>query len=225
MNFGAIRTAAQNNGRFDVSQDTVMKDWVAAAYSAIWTETDWQFKSVQDATLAITAGTGAPTMPTDFGDEPEIWDQYGDPLKFMNATDFNDRYRSDIINGRTGQPEAFKVVNRVLTLGPTPNLTTSFALNYDRRVCTYQSDGTTVRIDGFASASAADTDIPFWGAPHHMVIVFKTIEIGQGLESDNGAIMVSELGLDAFDAMKKELAQIEAPPRQWGSVRVGGSRW
>lgn len=214
MNYTALRTSVQNNGRFDTSQDTVIKDWMTTAYAQIWSAADWQFKKVQDATLSVVSGTDTPTMPTDFGEAPEIWDQYGCPMRYMTPADFNDRYRYDKINSRTGQPEAFKLVNRVVTLGPTPNATANFTLNYERRTCAFAANGTTVVVGGMS----ADTDIPFWDSQHHMVIVYKTLEIGGGLESDNSAVMWSELGKDALDAMERELATVEMSIRQWGRI-------
>jgi hypothetical protein len=217
MNYGVIRSTAQSNGRFDASQDTQMKDWAIAAYAYVWNAADWQFKKVTAASLSVSASNDAPTLPTDFGDSLKVWDQYGNRLQHLDPDEFEDYYRPDKINGTPGQPEAFKLTNRLLTLGPTPNVSATFRVSYDRRLCTYQSDGTTLRVGGFASASAADTDIPLWEESHHEVLVWKIMEIGGSAESDNSAVMWSETVNDLLGAMIEDLAATKvAPKRNWG---------
>lgn len=213
MNYLAVRNEIIGT-RFDSSQDANVKNWVTQAYAWVWNAAKWQFKKVASANLAITAGNDSPTLATDFGDRLEIYDQYGDPLLFLDPDLFDQLYKYDKLNGATQQPEAFKLVNRQPVLGPTPNVTTTFTYSYERRVCAFQSNGTTVVVGGMSS----DTDIPFWDAAHHMVLVHKGAEIGGGVESDNSAILWSQLARDALDSMIEELAIVRKPVRQYGRV-------
>lgn len=184
--------------RFDSSQDAV--PWLQAAYVIVWNAAPWLFRTVEQTNLAVTASDDTPTMPTDFGRSLSVYDQNGDQLAPLDPDTFDLVYRESKRQGLTDAPEAFKVVNRTLVLGPTPNLTTTFTVSYTRRCVALTSGGTTV-----VGGMTADTDVPFWDPAHHLVLVPRAAMIGLGLEEDPHGTGLQRDYAEQLDAMISEL--------------------
>jgi hypothetical protein len=222
MNFGQLRTQVESSGRFDTSQDTDVGQFVRAGYEKIWNEADWIFKKVPPTNVNVVSGTPTVVLPSDFGSSLKLYDQNGEPLVAMDAVEFDDYFRRAVATGQSGPPQAYKVVNRVLTLGPTPNVTATFTLSYNRRLCTFLANGTTVQAGPFS----LDTDLPLWNpttGEYHMLIVYAATIIGQSLESDLAEWMVQQLYDSDLQAMLTDFGPEDHGTEnlQWGRDDLG----
>src|SRR4051812_28328925 len=82
----------------------------------------WSFRHVDQGTLAVSGAT--PTMPAGFGSVDYIVDDLGQELTELAPEDFDAYYASAAALGLTAaRADSFKVVNRQVTLGPTPAMT------------------------------------------------------------------------------------------------------
>lgn len=217
----AMQTEMQASGfGTDTASVTRQNNWIDAAYMWVWnartrsgTPVRWSFDRVDQATLAVVAGTAAPTMPSDFGKALWIEDDQGTPLRELDAESFDRTFAGDSINAVTGQPFAFKVVNRQVTLGPIPAATASYRWSYERRVAHFNvSDVAT------GGTFTVDTDYPLW-PDHHMVVVFAAAAIGHALNSNPAAVTMEGLRDDALLAMRADLEVESAPGAVWGVGR------
>lgn len=210
MNFLALYTELTSTayGRFAAEQLPLVKNALGRlAYEEIWNAAEWQFKRVQTAPFAITSGT--PAMPADFAKSLQLFDDLGEELEPMNSEEFEGTYRYSITNNITGRPEAFKVVNRQITVAPTPNVTYNGFISYYRRLSYYTAGG--VATPGFMSL---DTDIPLWpnfgSEDYHYVLVPVAMKYLLATETDYySRQMVEAQSASALAAMVEELAGVD----------------
>lgn len=150
---------------FKESQRSIAKTAVNFQWARVWAEHSWTFKDVGPTNLAVTASDNTPTMPTDFADVVRLQDQNGASLSPLQADEFDDAYQPGVRSGETGPPEAYKIVNFQIVLGPTPSTTQTFTLSYRRRVSYYPAGNTASLAVG---NMATDTDVPaFLPEEHH----------------------------------------------------------
>lgn len=211
MNRLALRAELQATGfSNDTASVSSQNNWLDHAYTYIWNSGNWSFKKVDQAILTVTSAT--PTMPADFGSVDYIEDNFGAVLDELDPAEF-DSYFAVVPALSSGQPWAYKVVNRQVTLGPTPpGGTLNFKWSYTRRV---------VHLDSAPSTQPgtlqADTDSPFWPADHHMVLVYAAAVIGHFSKSNPFAGNFVGLREDALRMMREDLEIEFAPGQSWGS--------
>jgi hypothetical protein len=217
VNRSTLRTELQASGfGTDSASVTRQNNWLDAAYTWIWNARDpsgvkinWSFAKVDQANLTVTANDSTPTMPADVGTVDWIIDATGQQLDELDPEEF-DRQFAGIV--QTGAPYAYKVVNRVVTLGPTPSAAATFTWSYTRRVSHFSSDGVTI----VSGTLANDSDIPIWPADHHMILVFHAALVGHALNSNPFAGTMQGLRDDALQAMRADLEYEFATGQQWG---------
>lgn len=214
--------ALQATGFGNTTGDLVsQKHWLDSAYLWVWNARTprgvpirWSFEDVDQAALPVVAGS-QPATPDDLGQVAWILDQNGDPLREMAADEFDAAFGEDTVNGITGQPVAFKVVNRTITLGPKPGVTGTFTVSYRRRVAHYNGSSIVT-----AGTFTDDNDFPLW-PDHHLILVHAAALIGHSGRSNPFSQLYQALRDEALQAMRSDL-EAEAPiGRVWGE---GGSR-
>ncbi len=160
--FLAIVNAVLAN-RFKPTDIGQAQRWVRAEYQYIWNAYDWSFKHVSAfdtaAQLTIEAGNNTPSLPADFADLAELYDDTGELLEPLTSSRFGERYRGDAINGRRGSPEAYTIVGRTLYLGPTPDRDATFSLGYTRILSHIATSAGNSIVAGNMSD---DSDAPLW---------------------------------------------------------------
>jgi len=179
LNYAAQKAAVYEN-RFPSTSP--VNQWLAAAYTDIWNAAPWPFAEVGRENWYLTAdGTagGTPTvtpkMPTTYGEVRAVYDDQGSELDWLTPYQFDSRYAADT---STGRPAAFKVVNRQITLWPTPTSGYLFTLSYRRRLYTRTSVGAVQ-----AGFYQDDADLPAWD-DHHYILVMRAKIIGLHDRSD-----------------------------------------
>ena len=222
MTRAQLRAELQATG-FGVSTADVTSQnyWLDAAYTWVWNAADWSFLNVDQASLAVTVGDDTPTMPGDLGVVRWILDDAGSELEELEPRNFDDLYRPGVIDAVRATPSSFKVVNRIVTLGPVPDATKTFTWSYERRVSHYQSDGVTVA----SGTMGADADIPLWPADHHQVLVWAAATVGHGARSSPAAATMQALRDDALAAMEADIAVSLPVARQMGSYSDAYGDW
>src|SRR6266542_928869 len=101
LNYAAIYGAVLGN-RFPASTQTVnAKRWVDTAYQDVWGAKDWTFTKVPLASLTV-GGTNQPTMPADFGDVIELYDDSGDKLERLDEERFERYFTPQLLSDSTG---------------------------------------------------------------------------------------------------------------------------
>jgi hypothetical protein len=198
------------------SQRDNAKRWLATAYEDVWSAAradgnEWQFEIVSRATIAMTSGDSTPTMPSDFGDALNLYDDSGVPMQRYSQEDFEYRYSDILLTSQTGLPEAYTVVNRQIEVAPIPT-TTTFRLSYRRRLSHKESDGTTV-TGGFFDE---DTDYPLWD-DHHTVLIPRATAIGL-IEINDPTWDQAQQEYERQLARMKDDYVAERPIRQWGAL-------
>jgi len=214
MNRASIVAEVLQNG-FDPGSDIAhARRWVDAAYAWVWNAHNWEFKQVSPITMAVVSGDDTPTVPADYGDSLRIFDSTGNYLEQLDPHVFDMIFVPGQIAVTTSTPIAWKMENRVITLGPVPNASVNFRAAYKRRLAHLLADGTTVT----AGPMVLDSSQPLWETSHHMVIVFAATVIGHSVRGGENASLAIEamkmLRDDALAAMESDLAA--QPPRQYG---------
>lgn len=204
LNRTSIVSAVANIGQFDNTATnglTRLQQLLVAAEAVVWGAGDWLFKKVAPA--AVTFGTnGKITMPADFGSSLLILDDQENPLTPLEADEFDRLYQSAIQSNLTGQrPEAYKIVNRILEVGPHPVAAIGGLMSYKRRQCHFASDGVTV----VAGEMTNDTDLPLYPSNHHMVLVWATLVMAGVANADVASILWDQSYDSALQAMVDEL--------------------
>lgn len=164
--------------RFDESRRTSVKSWINLRYAAIWNKQDWTFKHVAGVSLAVVAGNKLPSLPEDFSRSEGIFDQYGEPLSYLDPSDWNDYFSDPQLTN--GAPWAYKIVDREVYLGPTPEATTTFTINYVRRMA-HVDGATTLDTPG---TMVQDDDQPIWEAEYDYTLVVDACILGQQMLND-----------------------------------------
>lgn len=198
--------------RFKEGRRPSSKLWINTRYGDIWSAADWPFKHVSPSNVAVTTGNANPVLPAGFRRAHRIYDQYGNPLSEMLPQDFDDAYRYYAVNNVTGQPTDFKVVNGVLTLGPTPNVTATFTVAYERGPVHY--NGSSVET---ALPMTADSDTPIWDSSYHYILVFGAMSMGLRLENDPSWPAVEDEFRNELSGMMNELL----PPDRGETTQFG----
>lgn len=204
LNRGAVVLAVANLGQFDNTVGTPvtrLQQLLVAAEGVVWGAADWIFKKVPPA--AVTFGTnGKITMPADFGSSLVILDDQENPLTALEPDDFDRLYQSAIQSNLTTQrPEAYKIVNRILEVGPHPVAAIGGLMSYKRRQCHFSSDGVTV----VAGEMTVDTDLPLYPSNHHMVLVWQALVMAGVANADVASILWAQSYDAALQAMVDEL--------------------
>lgn len=214
INLGQLRAAVLEK-RFPVSRSADATRWLATAYSDVWNAADWTFKRVYKDTLAVTAGDDTPTMPVDYRDTIDLFDEDGVKLRRYTQDEFLTMFAPDIAAGSTGTPCAFTVVDRRIILSPVPDADQTFMHSYSRRLAHLQSDQATVS-PGFMDQ---DNDYPLW-SDHHAVLIPRAQAIGLQGVSDPTADLAQAEFQRQLDRM---IADYDTPlvgqwgaPSQWG---------
>jgi hypothetical protein len=200
LSYADLKSAIRER-RFPTSSP--VEQWLAAAYTDIWTSADWTFRKVSRATFYTTAdglsgGTpsATPLMPSAFSQIIGLYDEQGSKLQQLAEEEF-ERYFTEATPS-TGHPDTFTVINRQVILYPTPAAAYAFKISYKRRLATRTNAG--VVQAGFF---VADTDIPLWD-DHHYLLVLRAKLIGLRDRSDPTASdLEGEFGR-LLDAMREE---------------------
>lgn len=221
MNFLAIRTEIIT--KFDISVDASVKKWVNLFESELWEAAPWRFKRVPAVVFDVTAGLSRCPMTSngvaiaDFENAIRVYDNFGNRLEPMSSDVFDDAYMPAIVQGVTGPPEAFKVENGVICLGPTPSASAKFNVPYTRKLSSLTSLGA-VQL----GPMTADTDTPIWDANHHMIHVWGGMRMGMRTESDLSYIGIDDLYSEAFSAMQEALTEDDGGMnREYGADQLG----
>lgn len=216
MNRAAMRTQLQRTGLGSAAADVTSQDEsLKAAYTWVWNAADWSFKKVDMAILTVTASDATPTMPADVGKVADIFDHNGRALRELDPDEFDRLFQPGVTTSARGTPVAYKVVGRIVTLGPTPDAARTFRWSYDRRISHFQADGVTV----VAGPMDADTDLPLWPDDHHMLLVHHAAMVEHGIVGSQLAATMQDLRDDALEAMREDLVVERAPGRQWLAYR------
>lgn len=154
------------------TQTTNARRWLNSAYLQVWSAHPWTFETVSLANLAVTVNNRTPTVPTDFADVLDLYDDAGWPLVRMNERDYERAYASGIVAAAAGQPAAFTVIDRQILLGPIPQASATYKLSYRRRLSHRDTALAVV-----AGAMSVDTDYPLW-SDHHAVLIPRAAAIG-----------------------------------------------
>jgi len=219
-------------GRFpDLSASaTKVDDWTRRAYARIWNAYQWPWRVAPEQSLAIVAGTRAYSYPADYHETWGLFDEDGNPLRFLLPRDFLGLYVPD--HGQ-GEPAHYTLLAGQLYVGPTPASSATFKWQYLKRLQHYHL-GSAVTTGNMSD----DTDVPImgWDVNHddfHHVLIDGTLRIGmkrmqapaahwQPVEQDfNEGIleMVAAFG----DAERGETGRLGT--RVWGDPVVRDSSW
>ena len=196
------------------SQRVNAKRWLATAYQDVWSAADWTFKRVSRVSFPLTAGISTPTMPSDFGDAIELYDDMGEVLVRLSQERFEEEFADILVQSQTGTPEVYTVVNRQIEVAPIPGAVT-FRLSYFRRLSHKEENGTTV-TGGFMDE---DTDYPLWD-DHHSVLIPRATAIGLQEINDPTWDQAQEEYERQLARMRDDYVQ-QNPAVQWGAVAWG----
>lgn len=166
--FLELQTAVMGT-RFDESQRGDVKTWINDAYWQAWTQEEWIFRVATD-TVIVTANSNVVTgLATDVANVRSLQRSDGVSLDSMDPTDFERRYNSPS-STFTGTPEAYTVINGVVYVGPTSNVSASdYLMVYEKEY----------------TALSADGDVPALPTGcHEGILVFGAIATGLQTEND-----------------------------------------
>lgn len=181
--------------RFKEAQRDKVKLWIRRRYSKLWAMADWPWKVVSGATLTVSAGDATPTPPTDIHRPRSVYDENGWPLTLMTTEAFDSYGFGQYQN----VPHAWKWENGVITLGPTPSISATYSLTYERRIA--HRNNSDVITDGSMSL---DTDMPVWDNREFDYILVPGA-IATGLKEENDPTwqaLEDEFG-DIFNDMRE----------------------
>lgn len=211
LNYLALQNAVLGRRFPASSQRENAKRWLATAYADVWAADDWTFARVSRANLTFTAGDSTPTMPADFGDAIELYDNLGTPIERLSQEEFEEEYADSLILGTTGTPEAYTVVNRQIEVAPVPGDAT-YKLSYWRTLSHKESDGVTVT----AGMMDEDSDYPLWDN-HHSVLIPRATAIGLIELNDPTWQQAQDEYERQLERMKRAYVQVR-PALQWGRL-------
>lgn len=110
--------------RFVESQRGDVMRWINSTYWRVWTMEEWTFRY---ATQNVTVTTGSKTvssLPANLGPIRAFQRGDGTPLTFMEPADFDRAYNDPRVTYTT-LPEAYTVINGVVSVGPASSETAS----------------------------------------------------------------------------------------------------
>lgn len=127
--------------RFVESQRGDVMRWINSIYWQVWNLEEWTFRYAT-ANVTVTAGSKTVTnLPSDLGPVRLLQRGDGVALTYMEPADFNRLY-NDPRNSYTGLPEAYTVINGVISVGPASSETASdYLLEYEKEYTKLVNDG------------------------------------------------------------------------------------
>lgn len=216
MNYLALQDAVLGT-RFDTSQRAQAKQWIQAVYARIWAlEDEWLFKRVGPVSITVTAGVElASGLPTDLDDVMAVYDNYGAELERLAPDDYDEMVLPDSLVSTRGTPAVYKVVNRLIYIGPPSDAAYTFKVVYTRRLSCFDV-ANAVKLGELTS----DTDYPLWDSQHHYVLVLGATALGLKIENDPSFGGLDDEYGNALAAMREELV-LETAGLQYGRVGAG----
>lgn len=184
--------------RFNAGQRASVKRWINYRYSWVWGHAEWPFKKLGPTNLSITAADQTPTPPADLHRVIRLWDDLGQPVRWLEPERFDLAYES---HDYTGRPSDFKVVNGVLTVGPTPDASYTYHITYEKALTELSADG----------------DEPAFPDRYHYLLVMGAISTGLKLENDPTWQPLEQEFIEAVSAMAEDLL----PPDHTGNLQYG----
>lgn len=131
MTFLELQNATMND-RFDESQRGDVKNWINSRYWQLWNEEEWSFRYATDLVSVTSGSQTVGSLPTDFGDVRSLQRGDGTTLASLDPVSFNRTYY-DARAVYSGLPEAYTVVDGVVSVGPASSETaTDYQLVYER---------------------------------------------------------------------------------------------
>jgi hypothetical protein len=210
LTYQALQNAVLGRRFPAATQTDNAKRWLSTAYTDVWTAVDWTFKRVSRQALTMTNADSTPTMPADFGQVLDLYDDSGVPLVHLGQDEFEGTYGDVLINSQTGLPEAYMVVNRQIHVAPLPTGTT-FYLSYVRRLSHRQANG-----DVAAGFMIEPDDYPLWD-DHHALLIPRAVSIGLQEINDPTWSGPQEEYERQLARMERDYV-VEYPARQWGAI-------
>lgn len=189
------------------SQGSNALRWLETAYQDVWSAAEWTFARVMLEELTVDDAT--PTMPATFADAIELYSPDGCRLERLSQEEFELYAVSPFF---TGTPYVYTVVNRQITLAPTPSGSSTFKLSYRRRMSHKESNGTTVTA-GFMDE---DTDFPLWD-DHHGVLIPRASAIGLQ-EVNDPTWEGQQIEYERQLSRMKDDYEYVRPQRQWAAA-------
>lgn len=216
MNYLALQDAVLGT-RFDTSQRPQAKQWILAVYARIWAlEDEWIFKRVGPTSITVTAGVElAAGLPTDLDDVVAVYDNYGTELERLSPDEYDALVLPDALASTRGIPTVYKVVNRLIYLGPPSNANYTYKVVYTRLLSRFNlANAITV------GELQSDTDYPLWDNQHHYVLALGATALGLKIENDPSFGGLDDEYGNALAAMRQDLVQ-ESVGLQYGRVGAG----
>jgi hypothetical protein len=200
---------------FKESQRTIVKTAINYQWGRIWAQHSWTFKDVGPTNLAVVASSSSPVMPTDFAEVVKLQDQNGSSLSPLPADEFDDLYEPLVRDGGKDAPEAFKVINFQIVLGPVPSASQTFTLSYKRRVGYHPAGNTSLFTVG---SMAADADVPaYLPVEHHPWIGIRAARMVMRQVADpSWANLEPEIQEAEAEALNELLPQTGGETLQYG---------
>jgi hypothetical protein len=139
-------------------------------------------------------------MPPDFDRVIHLFNAEGSELVQSYPDEFDQDYASGQIQLAQGNPEAFKVVARVLTLAPVPASDATLYFSYYRLLAHRNAVG-----DIIAGPMANDDDEPIWDRGHHYLLATGGMSTGLKMENDPTWQALEAEFQQAFELMREDL--------------------
>lgn len=142
MNFLQLQAAVMGT-RFDDSQRGDVKTWINATYWRAWTLEEWTFREATES-VTVTAGSKTVTgLTADVAIVRSFQRGDGDDIMSLDPVDFQRLY-NDPRAPWTGLPEAYTIINGVVSVGPASSETASdYLIVYEKEYTALSADGNT----------------------------------------------------------------------------------
>lgn len=152
--------------RFKEAQRADAQRWVNHRYWWLWSLEPWTFKQAI-GNVTVTAGSQTVTgVATDFLTARALHQADGTQLELLpDHRVFFERYMDTTA---TGEPEAFTVLASTVYVGPTPTVSATYRLVYDREF----------------TSMTADADVPALPVGAHFALVHGGCAEGLKLQND-----------------------------------------
>ena len=208
LNYLALQDAVLGRRFPAASQRPNAKRWLATAYQDVWSALEsprmWTFSRVSLAALTVSSAT--PTMPSDFGEVIDLYDENGIPLTRLSQEEFEPVAVSQVAQG---PPYVYMSLNRQVTLAPTPSGSLAYKISYRRRLSHKESDGSTV-TGGFMDE---EDDYPLWD-DHHSVLIPRATAVGL-IEVNDPTWEQAQEEYERQLMRMREDYEYERPQQQW----------
>lgn len=201
MNYKELQDAAIL-GRFKEADRPTIATWLNTRAQRIWNSIRWSFAASDIIAITLASGNNTVAFPALLRTVEHVYDDLGDELEKIPYAELKSRYRADLIAGRLDRPRHFSVRNRSIILGPAPNSGYTWAC--DGQLVWGHDDGAGNFVAGDMSA---DTDLPYWPANHHELLVPAARSSVMQLRSDPSFPPLETTVNDLYAAMVDELAE------------------